>query len=257
MRSRNLLKTKAIVLRTINYGDSDRIVTFYTRDFGKLTGIAKGARQSRKRFANALEPISCLQLLFYRKSRDTMAIIETCDMVCHFDKIRDNLDKILQASYILDLTNHFTIEDKKGESLFDLLDAFLAAIDICKPTDSLARFFELRLLKLMGYEPVLDRCIKCKKVVENGGHYLFSVHDGGLTCLSCYPPSGDSLPISVGTIRTLLMGSNLELSQMDRLGLPVSVVEESCKVLHAFISHLLGRELKSLRVLDEIRRLSA
>jgi DNA repair protein RecO (recombination protein O) len=256
MKGRNFLKTKAIVLRTVNYGEADRIVTFYTYDFGKLTGIAKGARQSQKRFANILEPISYLHMIFYRKSRDTMAIIESCDILRHYDSIRSSLEKTLLASYLLDLTNHFTVEDKKGVHLFTLLEDFLSAIEGKPLNDCLPRLFELRLLKLMGYQPALDSCMKCRNPVQNGNHYHFSVHDGGLICSSCYSTGVTAITISASTIRTLMMGMHFEPSQMDSLAFSASAADESRGMLNAFISHLLGRELKSIRVLDEIRQLS-
>jgi DNA repair protein RecO (recombination protein O) len=97
-RARTLQQTEAIVLRVIDYGESDRIVTFCTADFGKIRGIAKGARRSRKRFVNTLEPFSCSRVHFSRRGPDTLALIEGCDVLSHFPGIRADLEKTLAAS---------------------------------------------------------------------------------------------------------------------------------------------------------------
>ena len=255
MNARTKYRTEAIVLRLLDYGETDRIVTFYTAGFGKLRGIAKGARRSRKRFANALEPFSCSQLLFSRRGPDSLALIEGSDVTCHFPAIRTDLEKTLTASCLIDLTDQFTREDKENEPLFRLLYDFLRLLEDGSVTESLLRFFELRLLKLSGYDPVLDHCLACKTPVRQEASYRFNAADGGLFCNICRPDSPDADPVSLGTIRTLTMGRELPVDRLGRLFLSVQSADESRRLLGHFIRHLLGRELKSLHVLNEIRRL--
>lgn len=255
MSARNLNRTEAIVLRLFDYGESDRIVTFYTAGFGKLRGIAKGARRSRKRFANALEPFSCSQILFSRRRPDSLALIESSDVVCHYPAIRADLEKTLNASYLIDLMDQFTLEDKKNEELFMLLQAFLRLIETGPAREALLRFFEIRLLKLSGYDPLLDHCLVCKAPLEKESAYRFSAADGGLTCLTCRPEGPDAIPVSLGTIRTLLLCRDLAIDRLDRLLLSEQSSVESRRLLAHFIRHILGKEPKSLHVLNEIRRL--
>jgi DNA repair protein RecO (recombination protein O) len=255
MKPRVQCRTEAIVLRLLDYGESDRIVTFYTAGFGKLRGIAKGARRSRKRFANALEPFSCSQILFSSQGPDSLALIEGSDVICHFPAIRADLEKTLSASYLIDLTDRFTLEDKKNEALFTLLHAFLNMIEAGPFTEAILRFFELRILRLSGYDPVLDRCLICKMPLEKATAYRFKAADGGLTCIACRPDSPDAIPVSLGTIRTLLLGREMGIDQLSRLLLSDQSADESRQLLALFIRHILGRELKSLHVLNDIRRL--
>src|SRR5512136_629137 len=122
-------KTKAIVLRSLDYGESDRILTFLTDEFGKLKGIAKGARRSKRRFANALEPFSLSNLLFSRRGRGGLALIEGSDVINHFAGIRTDLDRTLVAAYVAELADHFSMEGKKNLPLFDLLTDYLGFIE--------------------------------------------------------------------------------------------------------------------------------
>ncbi|MBW2649087.1 MAG: DNA repair protein RecO [Deltaproteobacteria bacterium] len=144
-------KTEAFVLRFLNYGESDCIVTFFTREFGKLRGIAKGARRSKKRFSNAIEPFSYSTLLFSRRGDGGLAIIENCDVIEHYPGIRADLEKTMTASYMIDLVDQFTAESKKSAGIFQLLDDFMKLLETGNRLEETTRFFELRLLMLSGY----------------------------------------------------------------------------------------------------------
>jgi DNA repair protein RecO (recombination protein O) len=254
-RTRTQHRTEAIVLRVIDYGESDRIVTFCTQDFGKIRGIAKGARRSRKRFANALEPFSCSRIQFSRRGPDSLALIEGCDILSHFSAIRADLEKTLASSYLIDLTDQFMPEDKKSEASFCLLRDFLRYLEGAAMTDALLRFFEIRLLRISGYDPVLGHCLCCKTPIGHQAAYCFDAAKGGLTCSLCGPESPEAIPVSLGTIRTLLLAREMEIGRLGRLLLSSRSADESRRLLAHFIRHILGRELKSVHVLNEIRRL--
>lgn len=255
MNPRISYKTEAIVLRSLDYGESDRIITFYTSDFGKVKGIAKGARRSKKRFANVLELFSRLQLLFSRGHYDGLALIEEGAIIDHYPQIRNDLHKTLFASYMMDVTDQFTVENKKNAELFRLVQGFLELMALGGASEDLVRFFEMRLLKLAGYEPVLDRCVACKTPVGNGEFYHFSVRDGGLKCGCCSPQNYDSLRVSTGTVKSLLLGKDMEGEKLCRLRLSEQSARESRLLLGRFIEHLLGKEVKSLHVIREIREM--
>ena len=255
MNARTQYRTEAIVLRLMDYGESDRIVTFYTAGFGKLRGIAKGAKRSRKRFANALEPFSCSRLLFSRRGMDGLALIESSDVICHFAAIRADLEKTMTASCLIDLTDQFTQEDKQNAPLFRLLHDFLQLLERGPSTESLLRFFEMRLLKLSGYDPVLGHCLACNMPVCPERTYRFHAADGGLLCNTCrrkHPMPSPSLSGRSGPLR---WGREFPVDRLGRLVLSVQSADESRLLLGRFIRHILGRELKSFQVLNEVRRL--
>jgi DNA repair protein RecO (recombination protein O) len=118
------------VIRSLNYGESDRIVTFFTKDFGKIKGIAKGARRSRKRFQNALGLFSHLRLIFFDREGMGLARVESGDILHTFPRIRENLTKIYHGNYFLELVNEMAGERERNLEAFDLLLAFfLDAVD--------------------------------------------------------------------------------------------------------------------------------
>ena len=231
------------------------MVTFFTREFGKLRGIAKGARRSRKRFSNAIEPFSHSILLFSRRGEGGLAIIENCDVINHYPGIRSDLGKIITASYMIDLIDQFTAEGKKSSGIFQLLDDFLKLLETGNSLEETTRFFELRLLMLSGYEPVFERCVICNTPLDKINTAFFDATRGGIRCSLCYRDDQSCIPVSTGTIKTLLMGKQTEINRMHRLVLSERSLKESRYIFRHFIRHILGRELKSLRVLDEIRKM--
>ncbi len=255
MNTRTIHKTAAVILRSLDYGESDRILTFYTADFGKITGIAKGARRSKKRFANILELFSCMQIIFSRRGHDSLALIEEGSILNGYPRIREDLEKTLIASYLLELTDKFTLEGKRNAELFHLLLSFLVLVEAGSNPEDLLRFFEIRLLKYAGYEPLLDRCMACRKSVGDADAYHFVARDGGLRCTSCEPRHPGVVAVSLGTIKTLLLGKEMEIGKLERLVLSAQAASESRDLLGGFIAHILGKEIKSLHVLQGVREM--
>ena len=253
--TRESYKTTGFVLHTLSYGESDLIVTFYSNDFGKLKGIAKGAKNSKKRFANVFEPFSLTNIIFSRKNRDTLAFIESCDIIDHYHSIRQDLEKTLIALYFIDLADHFSPEGKKNIKVFELLQDFLVMLGQEKASDAAVFFFEMRLLKITGFEPALDHCTSCKTPVTNGSSYYFYPRDGGIKCASCARPERYDQSISAGTVRTLLLGKDMDIDKIKLISLSDNLAMESRHILSGFISHILGREVKSLKVMEQVRRL--
>lgn len=254
MVARESQKTAGFVLKTISYGESDLIVTFYSNDFGKIKGIAKGAKRSRKRFANVFEPFSLTNIIFTRKSRSTLIFINSCDVIEHYRLIREDLEKTLIASYFIDLADQFSPEGKINENIFSLLSDFLHLLNADKASDALVRFFELRFLALSGFEPTLDHCVSCKIPLINGNNYFFYPASGGIQCGNCSRLEKNNQIISTGTARSLLLGRNMDTEKIRQFSMSKEMAAEARNILCGFISHILGHEVKSRKVMEQVSR---
>jgi DNA repair protein RecO (recombination protein O) len=255
MRKRAIHKASAFVIRFIDYGESDRIVTFYTDAFGKLKGIAKGARRSKRRFSNAIEPFSQSRILFSRGRKEGLAIIENCDVIHHYPSIREDLERTMVASYFIELVDHFTIEGKRSLRVFKLLQDFLELIEQGNAIEEMVRFFELRLLKISGYDPFLEKCVFCGIPLDEISYPAFSPADGGIRCSECSEKCFDSIPVSAGTLKMLSMGRKIQIDRIHRLAISENSLRESDTILRSFIRHILGKEPNSLRVFNQIRKM--
>ncbi|MFQ5586453.1 MAG: DNA repair protein RecO [Thermodesulfobacteriota bacterium] len=246
--------TGAIVLNAIDYGESDRIVTFYTADYGKVTGIAKGARRSKKRFVNKLEPFSHITLTFFHKEGRELVRIEECRLRNDFHRLKDNLEGLAYGSYMLELLGAMTREGERHEGVFTLLLAALEMVQGEGDPEKGALIFETRLLSLLGYRPRLDGCLLCSRL-SDGTRYYFSSHRGGMVCDACRGGMPELLPLSLGTARFLDATARMDIRKVGRLIPNPVVVRESISVLRDFVRYHVGRELKTRQFLDRIKGL--
>jgi DNA repair protein RecO (recombination protein O) len=250
-----LFKTNAIVIRSANYGESDKIVTFLTKDFGKLKGIAKGARRSRKRFQNALGLFSHLRLMFFDKGGIGLVRAEGCDILHSFPRIREDLKKIVYGNYYLELANEMAGEREGNREVFELLLSFLSDLEEMDPQEEQLRLFEIRMLSLFGYQPNMGRCNLCQRGWEDLKEIpgvFFSLEKGSLVCEKCSTVWNNLIPFSLGTARLIEKVAQMELPKIQRLKFTQQSLSESREILPRFISYQLGKELKSLKTLGLI-----
>ena len=245
-------KTSAIVIKTLDYGESDRIVAFYTSDFGKVKGIAKGAKKSKRRFSNALELFTLSRLIFFDKKEAGLVRIEGCDIVDSFPAIREDIRKIGFGCYLVELVDEMTAEREANPDLFNMLKAFLSLLSDSGAEAQILRIFEIRLLSLLGYQPGLDRCLRCDETLEHGGKVHFSVKKGGLLCERCSRGYMDLIPVSLGTAKILQVAMEMDLSKVHRLKFSKQALWEGETILSNFIQYHINRELKSKKFLKDI-----
>lgn len=248
-------RTQAIVIRSLSYGESDKIVTFCTRDFGKLKGIAKGARRSKRRFQNVLGLFSHLRLQFFDREGMNLVRVEGGDLLHSFPNIRENLKKIYYGNYYLELMNEMSGERESNPEAFDLLLSFLTGLDATGPEEERLRMFEIRMLALFGYRPYLTRCGLCKggwEEMREAPVVFFSLDKGTLICAKCAKNGKGLVSLSLGTARLIDHVSQTELSKLDRLRFTPEALAESRAVLPGFIARQIGKELKSLKAIREI-----
>jgi DNA repair protein RecO (recombination protein O) len=246
-----LHKTPAIVLGSTPYGEADQIVTLYTLDFGKIKGIAKGAKRSCKRFGNTLGIGSYIRATFFEKETSDLVRLSFCELVRPFAGLRGDITQLAWASYLIELVNEMTAERIRNKGLFRLLILFLSLIDRGILKEEIQRVFEVRLLSLLGYQPQLNHCTRCRKGLA-GKNFFFSAGEGGVLCPSCAVDLSGLVPVSLGTIKTLLLAQSIPLEKVGRISFLPQSLEESRAVLSLFLQQYLGKELKSKKFLQQI-----
>lgn len=248
------LVSRAIVLRARSFGESDKIVSFLTESYGKVTGIAKGAKRSRKRFVNTLEPFVLVNLRFQDRPHSSLAFIHACDLIHPFKNLTTDLEKIAHACYVTEMADALTREREDNQALFDHLKDGLRFIEERGASFSFLTFFAMRLLKVSGYEPMLKHCRRCKKDWRAEPHdpWRFSPHDGGILCPTCFAFRKDALPLSIEALRVLsqLQEENGVLSHHSSFS--PSILKEAQSILRCFIQFQINKELKSAPFLEAL-----
>jgi len=247
----------AVVLSSIDYGESDKIVTFYTLEFGKIKGIAKGAKRSRKRFVNNLEPFSYIRLLFFQKQGRDLMMIEQADVIRRFDSLFLEIDRIAFGSCCLELLNEMTPEGQKNQKAFELLLKSLIMLDKGANIRTIVVLFEMKLLSILGYHPHLEACVVCKKPATRAGaaetKIFFSSVRSGILCPRCKCHEKSLIPVSPGTIKFLMLAAKTDVDKADRITMPDWAAEECKKIMDDFLRYQLGKELKSKRFLEKLQ----
>lgn len=244
------VKVEAIVLRTVDYGESDRIVTLLTRERGKVGAFARGARASRRRFAGLLEPFTLLSAELTDRRGDLLGL-ESASAIRAHGGIRTELARIAVAGYATELAGELVRDAEAHPQLFTLLSDFLGMLDAAPPRPAALRAYELGALAAAGFMPRLDSCARCGASLPDRAVRLDPAH-GGLLCAACEPPGGAGLPsLSPATVAMLL---RLQAGGLAAAGEPLegAAAREAREALTRFVEQLLGRRLASRKFLDEV-----
>jgi DNA repair protein RecO (recombination protein O) len=183
-----IVKTEAIVLKSMKYGETSSIVTLYTRAYGKLSVIAKGARDRRSRFGSALQPTNHVQAVIYKKEGRDLQLISQCDLFRVHRRIPEDMEKLHAAMSVVELAHVVSHSEEENHALFSLLVEVLQAInDADRNAVNLLFLFELRLAGVLGFKPNVATCVQCDAPVDVAGTRTgnMQLRDGGVVCGRC------------------------------------------------------------------------
>jgi DNA repair protein RecO (recombination protein O) len=247
----HLRKTDGVVIHRVDFGESDLIVTLYTADLGKVTGIAKGAKRSKRRFVNNLQIFSYIRIVF-SEGRGGLIRLDEADMIQPLFRISEDISKVLYGSYFLEMVKEMTGEKESNPQLFELLVTFLTLLNDSPPREEYPRVFELRFLDLMGYRPRLMECTICGKTPPSVDGAFFSYRHGGVVCKRCQVNARGAVAISYETIQAMERVLGMDLTEVEGVEFPPVVLVEGKEILPRFVQHQLGKGLKSLRVMEAV-----
>jgi DNA repair protein RecO (recombination protein O) len=196
-----IIKTEAVVLSKLNYGDSSSIVTLFTKEYGKLSAMLKGGRNPKSKLSLIVDPINYLEVIFYNNPSRDLQILSSADIKAHFPKIKDDLDKLKYAHSVIELVKNLSVEHEVNKKLFSGIIRILELMGEGKenPAVTFGRFF-LFFLKELGYEfqlktnylenitmnPELFHYFNCLKKNESPGVVNPAIINGAVTFLENY-----------------------------------------------------------------------
>ena len=235
---------EAVVLSTVDYGEADRLVTLLTREHGKLTAFAAGARKSKRRFAGALEPFMRLRVQLV-ETRGSTVRLDGADILAGYYTARSELAFIARALYAVELCRELTRDHEPHPELFALLEGWLQRLDAREagPTSLLA--FELAALAQAGLMPRFDACALCGN--PPGERPRFDAAHGGAVCDGCAARAHQGVPVAP----ELLSGLRA-LQEGQRTPLAAPLRAQARGLLNIFIAHHLGHRLKSVDFMAQV-----
>ena len=242
----HVCSTRGIILKVTSHGESDKLVTFYSPDIGRVTSIAKGAHRSKRRFVNKLELFSLLRIAYRPSKNGGLLFLSEAELENPFLNLRMGYTRYVTAMLACELIVQFTSEHDPDPIIFELLLWLLSTIQKKDNQLRTAALFHLRLLSASGYQPQLDDCHKCGRTVNKNRSFALQPAHGALICNRCnsnVQHSGFSL--SLQTIKFLQIAQQLNIQQLGRLQLPRKNARETLRVLYLYSQHLLQRDIHS------------
>lgn len=237
-----VLDTEALVLRTYNFAEADKIVVCLTRTAGLIRGVAKGCRKLRSRFGAALEPFTLANITYYQKEHQELVSLSQVEIVkSHFD-LSSNAETLAGLAYMSDLVIEFSPPYEPNERLFRMVKACLDAISESEPDlQIILRYFEIWLLKLEGYLPDIRHCGECHRSFDEK-EPAFMGADTLFRCRSCSQGIGAALSRRLQTqLRSTQKLAPYAFAKESR-AVPANIHREMAELTHQLIGRVLERQ---------------
>lgn len=238
------------MLNHSDWGEADRLLWLYTREMGKVRAIAKGARKPRSRKAGHLEPFTRAHLILAR-GRD-LWIVTQAETIEPYLSLREDLLRVGYAAYVIELLDRFTYEEGDNKALFRLLVDTLARLDADLDPALSVRYYEVRLLDLLGFRPQLFHCANCQEAIQPEDQY-FSAEHGGVLCPRCGVGIRSVQPISMPALKYLRHFQRSSFSEAARAQLTPALNRELELVMQHYLTYLLERGLNSPAFIRRVR----
>ncbi|MEH6973171.1 DNA repair protein RecO [Bacillus sp. JJ675] len=242
-----LTKCEGIVLRTNDYGETNKILTIMTREHGKIGVLARGAKKPNSRLSAISQPFLYASFLFRKSSG--LGTLEQGEMLESMRNIREDLFLTAHAAYIAELMDKGTDEKKPNPFLFELLLQSMRRLNEGTDPDIITNLIEVKMLGVMGLYPELDECVHCK---SKDGTFHFSIRDNGFICHRCFAKDPYRIPLSPASARLLRLLFYFDLSRLGNVSVKRETKEELKRVIQLYYDEYSGIFLKSRRFIEQM-----
>ena len=249
----NSEKTDGVVLRIVEFSESSCIVTWFTRDFGKVTTMAKGARRRKNPYEGAIDVLSFSKIVFLHKRSDSLDLLTEAKLERRFRTAAKDLHRLYCGYHLLELLNCLTDDFDPHPALYDQLERTLVRLESEESLAPLMTCFELQLLKELGHSPEWKFCVNCGVEIERHSRVAFAPVEGGVVCRRCRVGRRQVISIARQVADELEFLSRANLSQgveLRRLG----GLGETRGLMGQILQHLIGRPLRVLPLLGFLGR---
>ncbi len=245
------IKVNGIVIKEVNVGESDKIITVLAKERGKLSFSARGARKPKSKFMAGTQLFCCSEFIVYdRRKFLSLTQVETLESFYH---LRNDLEKLTYALHMMELVDKTILENDQHD---DILSLMVRTLSVLAKTDFNSKLsihiFEIKFMQFMGYTPVLDCCTCCGRNVEPAQNYFFSFSSGGIVCQQCITFENSVQKISHSIYAILNHIIQNETKNLFSFNTSESVLIELSKLTRAFIYYHLDIQFLTLDFLKEI-----
>ncbi|MFQ5680552.1 MAG: DNA repair protein RecO [Candidatus Omnitrophota bacterium] len=228
-----ICRTEGVVVRRFDFGNTSLIAEFFTRGFGRISGILKGIRADPKKFASYPEIFSRQEIIFYPTRNSSLHLVSQCDIKDGFWGIRDNLERIEAAGVLVSLVRALFAPEDKNDAAFGLIVSCLNDLSSVRDAAKMVNIARIKLLRLSGFRPHFDSCVVCGADIRSRAR--FSAAFGGLLCPECLPRDRAARLVSPGTVASIRHIQIAPWEDSRRLFFSPTVNRELIGILQRFI----------------------
>ncbi|GIP15314.1 DNA repair protein RecO [Paenibacillus montaniterrae] len=245
-----LYRVEGIVVRTVDYGENHKIVTLITNNSGKAGVLVRGARKVRSKHASLAQPFTYGEYSYTRQTG--LGTLQHGELIASNHLLRSDLDLAAHASYIAELIDRCIADEEIGLVHFEQLKACFAALMEGKDVVVLTAIFEMKMLMMSGYSPIVEECIHCGNHV---GPFKLSSYAGGIVCSRCAAQDASLLTVSETALKLLRLFKRLDLRQVGNINLSPETKQEVSGLIRQLIDMQLGIKFKTRSFLDNLGKL--
>jgi DNA repair protein RecO (recombination protein O) len=243
-----LYRTPAVILKRMDLGEADRIVTLFSRDEGKVRAVARGVRRTTSRSAGHLEPFTLSDvLLAVGRELDVVSQADTLDA---FREIREDLELTTHAFYLTELVDLLTEDRSENRAVYEILVEGLRALRQTADAQLVLITFHLQLLETLGYRPELRECVSCRRAIQPERNQ-FSAMLGGVICPSCGPAEPSAR--AIGTSALKLLRFVQATAGQHNVNVPPQICREAEALLRDYAEHIVERRLRTPALMARIQ----
>ncbi|MFD1736589.1 DNA repair protein RecO [Bacillus salitolerans] len=242
-------KIEGIIIRTNDYGETNKILTIFTRELGKIGVMARGAKKTNSRLS-AISQLFTYGYFVYIPSSG-LGTLQQGESISNMKQIKSDISLTAYASYIVELTDKAVDDRKANPYLFELLHQSLHYINEGLDFEIVTMIFEIKMLQVIGLYPHLSSCISCKEIEAK---FSFSISEGGFICHKCAGKDPNHLQISPATVRLLRLFHAFDIRRLGNITVKDETKRELKAVISNFYDEYSGLSLKSKRFLNQLEK---
>ncbi|HTQ38322.1 MAG TPA: DNA repair protein RecO [Pirellulales bacterium] len=233
-------KATALVLKVVEFSETSAVVTAFTREFGKIQALAKGARRPKGPFESSLDLLALCRIVFLRKSSEALDLLTEAKLERRFRPPGSNLSCLYAGYYVAELLSELTDDYDPHPALFDLAEQTLLALSRGEAVSNVVLRWELAALNVLGHLPSLETCVECGAAVRGTDRVAFGLLAGGVLCQKCRTGKRQVVTVHGGTVQAMARLADLQTESWKQLELDARTRGELRGLMNNYLAHLLG-----------------
>ncbi|GAB7053731.1 MULTISPECIES: DNA repair protein RecO [unclassified Paenibacillus] len=240
-------RVQGIVIRSMDYGEGNKIITLFTRELGKMSVVARGAKKVKSRYGSSAQLFTYGDYLFFKSGQ--LGTLNHAEIIEAFHKIREDLHKAAHASYLAELTDRMMGDQEGQPFLFGQLKASLQAIQEDKDLQIVNHLYEIKMLMHAGYTPELEHCVVCR---EKSEPVAISIGMGGVLCERCRLRDPEAIRLTSGVYKLLRLFMQLDARRLGQIDVKPQTKQLLKQIIRNYFDTHVGIRLKSRDFLDQM-----